>query len=132
MAKSFKELQRAKLNVFSKDEVLSIKWDFVGSIDNKPTTLSRYGITDAYTKTEVDSKHWDWDVIDNKPTTRDGYGLSDVYTKSEVNGLNWDWSHITSKPSTVSGYGITDAYTKNEVYNKTEIDYKLSNLDLNT
>lgn len=67
------------------------------SISNKPTTLSGYGITDAYTKTETDGKY-----------------ASASHTHS--------FSAITNKPTTLSGYGITDAYDKGSVYTKNESD----------
>ena len=47
---------------------------------DKSTTLSGYGITDAYTKTEADNK------FAQKSTTLSGYGITDAYTKTEVDG----------------------------------------------
>ena len=47
---------------------------------NKATTISGYGITDAYTKTETDEK------FAEKATTLAGYGITDAYTKLEVDG----------------------------------------------
>jgi len=48
------------------------------SLTSKPTTISGYGITDAYTKTEVDAKTWDFSSdITGKPTTLAGYGITD-------------------------------------------------------
>lgn len=50
---------------------------------DKATTLEGYGITDAYTKTEVNSS------LNNKAdkaTTLQGYGITDAYTKAEVDG----------------------------------------------
>ena len=65
---------------------------------NKPNTLGGYGITDAYTKTEIDNTtseinnridelsvaDVEWDRIINTPTTVEDYGLTDVYTKTEI------------------------------------------------
>ena len=51
---------------------------------DKATNLSGYGITDAYTKTEVDG------LLDDKAnaaTTIAGYGITDAYTETEVNNL---------------------------------------------
>lgn len=48
---------------------------------DKATTLEGYGITDAYTKTEVNSS------LNNKAdkaTTLNGYGITDAYTKTQV------------------------------------------------
>ena len=48
---------------------------------DKATTLSGYGITDAYTSSEVDTK---LDGKADKATTLSGYGITDAYTKDEV------------------------------------------------
>ena len=48
---------------------------------DKATTLSGYGITDAYTSSEVDTK---LDGKADKATTLAGYGITDAYTKDEV------------------------------------------------
>ena len=48
-------------------------------ITNTPTTLSGYGITDAYTKLETDNLTWSWgDITSGKPTTLSGYGITDA------------------------------------------------------
>lgn len=71
-------------------------WSAIGG---KPTTIAGYGITDAYTKTEVDT------------------ALGNYYTKTAADARYSQLSHthtfasITSKPTTLSGYGITDAVT---------------------
>lgn len=65
------------------------------SLTNKPTTISGYGITDAYTKTESDKKY--------QPVGN--------YSSA---GHTHTFASLTSKPTTLSGYGITDAYTKTE------------------
>ena len=90
------------------------------SLTSKPTTISGYGITDAYTKTETDGKYA------TKATTLSGYGITDAYTKTESDkkyqpvgnyssaGHTHTFASLTSKPTTISGYGITDAYTKTE------------------
>lgn len=46
-----------------------------------PTTLSGYGITDAYTKAQVDTE---LSGKANVATTLGGYGISDAYTKTEA------------------------------------------------
>lgn len=74
---------------------------------DKATTLAGYGITDAYTKNEIDGKGFlvDSDIENkaDKATTLAGYGIADAYTKTET-------------------------YAKTEVYNKTEVDGKLSSV----
>lgn len=54
----------------------------------KSSTLAGYGITNAYTKTQVDN------LMDNKAdwgTTLLEYGITDAYTKTEVGGLLDDY-----------------------------------------
>lgn len=48
---------------------------------NSATTLSGYGITDAYTKTEVNTA---LGKKANTATSLSGYGITDAYTKTEV------------------------------------------------
>ncbi|WP_205883422.1 hypothetical protein [Pseudomonas mosselii] len=79
------------------------------NISKKPTTLSGYGITDAYTKIEVS------ELLEGKAakgTTLSGYGITDAYTKDQVGEL---LEGKATKGTTLSGYGITDAYTKTAV-----------------
>ena len=74
-----------KLNFVVADQAFS-------QITSKPTTVSGYGITDAYTKTEVNTL------------------AGNYYTKTEmdttVSGIN---SAKADKATTLAGYGITDA-----------------------
>lgn len=51
---------------------------------NSSTTLSGYGITNAYTKTEVDNK---LSGKANTATTLSGYGITDAYTETEVDNM---------------------------------------------
>ena len=102
------------------DYALSTHTHTFASLTSKPTTISGYGITDAYTKTESDGKYA------TKATTLSGYGITDAYTKTESDkkyqpvgnyssaGHTHTFASLTSKPTTLSGYGITDAYTKTE------------------
>lgn len=69
-------------------------------ITGTPTSLSGYGITNAYTKTEVDNK------------------IANVTIKE----ISWD--KVIHKPEGLIGYGLDD-----DVYNKTEIDTKLKKVD---
>lgn len=67
---------------------------------DKAYTLEGYGITDAYTKAEIDQFRVDWmhdfkeDITKNyldskadKSTTLSGYGILDAYTKAEVESI---------------------------------------------
>ena len=51
---------------------------------DKATTLSGYGITDAYTKTEADNSLAN---KADKSTTLSGYGITDAYTSSYIDKL---------------------------------------------
>ena len=51
---------------------------------NSSTTLAGYGITNAYTKSEVDTA---LGKKANSATTLAGYGITDAYTETEVNNL---------------------------------------------
>lgn len=83
--------------------------DILSGKAEKATTLSGYGITNAYTKTETD------DLLDEKAdwgTTLSHYGITNAYTKTEADNLlknKADWG------TTLEDYGITDAYTKTGV-----------------
>lgn len=123
-------------------------------ISNTPTTLDGYGISNAYTKTEVDQKiateidnkladlditgqvSLSWENIINKPTTAAGYELSDVYTKTEVDQRlkNISSSGDGTQIDTISWYKILDTpttiagYGMTDAYTKTEIDKKFENI----
>ena len=75
---------------------------------NKPTSISGYGITDAYTKTEIDL------ALGGKAddaTTLAGYNITDAYTKTESDNTFESknaniQSHISS---TANPHGVTAA-----------------------
>lgn len=70
---------------------------------DKATTLSGYGITDSYTKTEEDTK------------LKDKADAANVYTKQQV----LDKLDLKAdKAITLAGYYIGDAYTKTEIDDK--------------
>ena len=88
-------------------DVTKMQTDVAGKAD-AATTLTGYGITDAYTKTETDTaigKKAD------KATTLAGYGIADAYTKTET---DTSVGKKADKATTLTGYGIADAYTKTE------------------
>ncbi|MBA1195532.1 hypothetical protein G7011_00190 [Pseudomonas plecoglossicida] len=78
---------------------------------SNPITLAGYGISDAYTKPQVDSQ---MAGKANNAITLGGYGINDAYTKTEVANL---LSGKANSATTLGGYGINDAYTKTEVAN---------------
>jgi hypothetical protein len=82
---------------------------------DKATTLSGYGITDAYTKTEVDTKV---NAKATKATTLSGYGITDAYTKSQV-----DAADALAVPKTKS----MATYTANYAISDGQIEIYLKN-----
>ena len=118
---------------------------------DKATTMSGYGITDAYTKTEVDAKvssvyKYKGSVADESALPTEGQVVGDVYNLEDT-GMNVAWTgegwdklgsvvdltpYLTkedagrtyaAKATTLAGYGITDAYTKTAA--NTELDKKV-------
>ena len=112
---------------------------------DKATTISGYGITDAYTKTEVDAKvssvyKYKGSVANENALPTEGQVVGDVYNLEDT-GMNvaWtgeEWDNLGSvvdltpyltkedagktyaaKATTLAGYGITDAYTTTAVDN---------------
>ena len=81
---------------------------------NKATTLSGYGITDAYTKTDVDTKV---NAKATKATTLSGYGITDAYTKSQVDSAVADAVPKSKVMATyTANYAISDGQI--EIYLK--------------
>jgi len=104
------------------------------NITSTPTTIAGYGITDAYTKAEVDSSiasvtagHFDFNITGDDSTVRTVTsgstlqitGGTAITTASDVDGnititgvaQDFAFSSLTGTPTTISGYGITDALT---------------------
>lgn len=73
------------------------------SLTNKPTTISGYGITDAYTKKESDGKYA------TKATTLAGYGITDAYTKTESDGKYATKTESDGKYQPVGSYATLDS-----------------------
>ena len=88
----------------------------------KSTTLGGYGITDVFTKTEMQQL---LSEKANKATTLAGYGVTDAYTMSYLDA----WFALkAAKATTLAGYGITDSYTS--VQSESRLATKLSVSDL--
>ncbi|WP_414158823.1 hypothetical protein ACMGG8_28355 [Pseudomonas sp. BNK-45] len=79
------------------------------AIPSSHTTLAGYGITDAYTKQQVDTS---LSSKAAKANTLSGYGITDAYTKSQTDSA---LDAKAAKANTLAGYGIGDAFTKAEV-----------------
>lgn len=96
------------------------------SYAGKATTLTGYGILDAYNKAQTDS------IVSAKANwgiTLAAYGIGDAYTKTAVDGL---LAGKANNATTLGGYGISDAYTKASIdasfYTKTMVDAALAGL----
>ena len=95
-----------KLSKLNSDGTL----DF-SNIDNAPTSLSGYGITDAYTKTEVDNKLDNW-FSQTKQATATGE-QSVVFTGLDTTKAYKLWfettngSQVSVKSSSLSGTTMT-------------------------
>lgn len=83
----------------------------------KSTSLSGYGITDAYTKKEIDTALGGKQAtltFDSTPTANSSNPVTSSGIKSAIDTAA---SNKADKSTTLSGYGITNAYTKTEVDN---------------
>lgn len=94
-----------------------LDWD---NFSNTPTSISSYGIADAYTKINIDAffegesggkKQVLWSNILTTPTSLTGYGIADAYTKINIDDffegesggkktVNWD--NITNQPTLIT------------------------------
>jgi hypothetical protein len=94
-------------------------------ISSKPTTISGYGITDAFDgnynnlTNRPDLFSGSFDDLLNKPTTISGYGITDAFDGNYNNLINrpdlfsGSFDDLFNKPTTISGYGITDVFDGN-------------------
>ena len=127
--------------------------DLAKIINNKAdraTTLDGYGITDAYTQSQIKAKldqklkkmPFDSEPKQespcyltsgtvynallakaNKASTLAGYGITDAYTKNAVDA---SLANKADKATTLDGYGITDTYTRSEI--KIRLEEKLKKM----
>lgn len=79
------------------------------NVSNKPTTISGYGITDAYTKSQVDTALAAKPNGDNAITV--GF-VSGAKTAPYIQHTDTTVVRLANQATTLAGYGITDAYTK--------------------
>jgi hypothetical protein len=110
------------------------------NISSKPTTIAGFGISDAYTMSQVDlaisSAVPTWASLSGKPTTISGYAITDAYTKTEVDtalgskaslsGASFSGNVVIAAAHTIT---ITDAPTSlTDGANKGYVDGRLSGL----
>ena len=134
-----------KLGLKADKSALDTLTETVSGKANTATTLAGYGITDAYTKTEVDAKvasvyKYKGSVANETALPTEGQVVGDVYNLEDT-GMNVAWTgegwdklgsvvdltpYLTkedagktyaAKSTTLAGYGITDAYTTTAVDN---------------
>ena len=83
-------------------------------ISSKPTTISGYGITDAYTKSQVDALA----RLKSVAYSSDG-ALAFTLQDNSISYVDFTHQHefleLTDRPTTLAGYGITDANITNGV-----------------
>ena len=127
----------------------------IGKKAASATTLSGYGITDAYTKTEVDAKvasvyKYKGSVANESALPKSGQAVGDVYDLQDSgmnvawNGTSWDKLGISvdlspylTIASASSTYATQTALTEGlatkastaNVYSKTDIDGKISTIN---
>lgn len=92
--------------------------DISGKAD-KATTLAGYGITDAYTKTQINTE---LGKKQNNLTEAQLNAVNSGITSEKVGAYDGYADTLSGKAdsaTTLAGYGITDAYTKTQVNNIT-------------
>ena len=89
---------------------------------DKATTLAGYGITDAYTKADVDN------AVAGAVTTAGTNVDAKLADYAKTADVDTKLAGKADKATTLAGYGITDAYTKGEVAAK--LNTKANQTDL--
>lgn len=93
---------------------------------NKATTLTGYGITDAYTQTEVN------DLLATKAvaaTTLAGYNISDAYTKAEVDGMVAGTFHFRGEKDSYEELATLTGMKEGDVYQVGDKEYAYNGTD---
>lgn len=85
--------------IFIGDKIITTSWD---KIWNKPTTLSGYGITDAYTKSDADGRY----VLKAGDTMTGGLNVNSIQISSnEINNRNNGYLYLGYR-DTLSGVNL--------------------------
>lgn len=102
--------------IFIGDKIITTSWD---KIWNKPTTLSGYGITDAYTKTDADSRyfrHIGDTHEDGRNTGWIGFGTG-TYINAYPDGIAhkiYSYGQVTSFNSSYSRLELYSTHTSSD------------------
>lgn len=116
----WKELE-AFLNGYTETATLA---DLLSGKADRATTLAGYGITNAYTKTEVDSKITSVNTsVTTLQTTVSGHTTSINSLQSTVSGHTSSITSINNKITTLQGY-FTDGVAKSAVRLSDGAEYK--------
>ena len=109
---------KTKLNGIESGAEVNVNADWNASsgdakILNKPTTISGYGITDAYTKTEIDNAKQDKLTFDDAPTTGSNNPVKSGGIKSALDGkqnsLTFDSAPTNNSANPVTSGGVYTA-----------------------
>ena len=110
----------AGYEVYTAAAATAVPWS---GVQNTPTTLSGYGITDAYTSEHIDNTFVNVEDVSSNPEAgkllkldEEGKLPADI-TGNAATATNVEWSGVQSKPNTLEGYGITDAISVNDANN---------------
>ncbi|EZI28380.1 hypothetical protein [Pseudomonas extremaustralis] len=105
-------------------QLAAVTWAKLGG---KPTTVSGFGITDAFTKTETATaiQKAVSDLVDSSPAALDtlkelaeALGNDPNFATTVTNAL----ASKAAKATSLAGYGIIDAYSKGVTYSRAEVE----------
>ena len=107
----------AGYEIYTAGSASSVAWS---GVSGTPDTLSGYGITDAYNKSESDSLFVkNTEVVTAAEANKvlklnaDGKLPADI-TGNAATATSVDWAGVQNRPTTAEEFGITDIYTKTE------------------
>ena len=111
-------------------QLTAVTWSKLGG---KPSTIAGFGISDAFTKTEMSStiQKAVSDLVASSPAAldtlkelADALGNDPNFATTMTNAL----AGKAAKSTTLAGYGITDAYPKSVLYSRAEVDELLKSV----
>ena len=105
----------AGYEIYTAGSATAVPW---AGVTDKPTTLSGYGISDAYTREESNTTFVPVTDVVVTPEAEKILRLNgEGKLPADITGSAGSvaWSNVTGRPDTLAGYGITDGYTKDEI-----------------